>query len=66
LQIRRQAALPRLSAAAAKGTALLIGKLLRAAQGPDDLSLTDVVGTAANAGRMLTGVGGPGGAAVPA
>ena len=60
--------LPRLSAAAAKGTTalLLIGKLLQAAQGPDDLSLTDVVGTAANAGRMLTGVGGPGGAAVPA
>ena len=36
----------RLSAAAARGTALLVGRLLQAAQGPDKMPLTEVVETA--------------------
>jgi hypothetical protein len=45
----------RLSAAAARGTALLVGRLLQAARGPDEMPLTEVVGTAANTRVQLAG-----------
>jgi hypothetical protein len=45
----------RLSAAAARGTALLVGRLLQAARGPDEMPLTEVVGTAANTRMQLEG-----------
>ena len=47
--------LPRLSAAAARGTAYLISRLLQAARGPDRLPLSDYVGTAADTRMRMTG-----------
>jgi len=54
-RIRELRWLPRLSAAAARGTALLLGRLLQAARGPDVLPLSDLVGTESNTSRLLTG-----------
>jgi len=50
--------LPRLSAAAVRGTALLLSRLLRAARGPEQLLMSDVVGTAADTRMRLTGTTG--------
>jgi hypothetical protein len=46
--------LPRLSAAAARGTALMLGRLLHP-RGRDVLPLSDLVGTDSNTSRLLTG-----------
>ena len=50
--------LPRLSAAAVRGTALLLSRLLRAARGPEQLLMSDVVGTVADTRMRLAGATG--------